>query len=387
MAKKVSAAEAVKVAAVPVVSPIQQKFQTTRKELNDAFIEREDEVELVLTAVIANEHVVLVGPPGAGKTMMAEALAKWVNGKTFFILMTKFTQMEEIYGPLDLVALNNSHYRRVTTGRLPEADVAILDEIWKSSSAILNTTLRCLNEGIFENDGQLVKIPLLFTLAASNEWPGDTEGGKELSALMDRFLFRKNIKAIASPSGKKKLLWVRDHTPQLTTSITRSEILQARAEAAQLPWQQNSMDILERILVELAQQGIIPGDRRKYKAVLAAQANAYLGGATQVEPEHLEILKHVLWNDPVEHPDKCGQIVSKLANPLGTQVMQYLLEAKGITENLDQSDLPVVVKEVKKLQEIHAKLNNMKASDRQAAALDYVESSIKEIRTNMAQRL
>ncbi|MFO0801964.1 MAG: hypothetical protein U0791_02405 [Gemmataceae bacterium] len=42
-----------------------------------------------------------------------------------------------------------------------------------------------------------------------------------------------------------------------------------------------------------------PGDRRQMKAVAAARAYAWLNGATQVEPEHLEVLASVLWDDPV----------------------------------------------------------------------------------------
>src|SRR5262249_21068596 len=90
-------------------------------------------------------------------------------------------------GPISIAGLKEDRYRRVTTGKLPEADLAFLDEIFKASSAILNTLLRLLNERVFENgDGPFVKVPLKLAVAAANEWPQSQEGGKELGALFDR---------------------------------------------------------------------------------------------------------------------------------------------------------------------------------------------------------
>ena len=64
----------------------------------------------------------------------------------FSILLTKFTTVEEVMGPVSLTALKADKYVRVTTGKLPEADYAYCDEVFKASSAILNTLLRVLNE-------------------------------------------------------------------------------------------------------------------------------------------------------------------------------------------------------------------------------------------------
>jgi MoxR-like ATPase len=49
---------------VPDVCPVQSKFATCRREQSEAFIKREQEIDLVLTALVAREHVLLAGPPG-----------------------------------------------------------------------------------------------------------------------------------------------------------------------------------------------------------------------------------------------------------------------------------------------------------------------------------
>ena len=112
-------------------------FALARRELSAALIERDDEIDLALTALLAGEHLLLVGPPGCGKSLLLDSLLSWAGGAKFAILFTKFTTPEECVGQVSLTALKADRYRRVTTGRLPEAEVCFIDEIWKASSAIL----------------------------------------------------------------------------------------------------------------------------------------------------------------------------------------------------------------------------------------------------------
>ncbi|HJZ59529.1 MAG TPA: hypothetical protein VKE74_31585, partial [Gemmataceae bacterium] len=181
----------------------------------------------------------------------------------------------------------------------------------QASSAILNTLLKILNERVFDaGDGLARPVPLKLCVAASNEWPSP-ETGKELAALFDRFCFRRSVRPILTRDGRKRLLWERDHAPKFSTTVTPAEVDQAHREATGLGWSDEAKDALETILRELAKEGIQPGDRRQFKAVAAAQAFAWLDGAEQVEPEHLEVLASVLWDDPVEQPEKAAQVIAR----------------------------------------------------------------------------
>lgn len=359
--------------------PVREKFATARKELSSALIERDEEVDLVLTALLANEHVLLVGPPGCGKSLLLDAVMNWMSARKFSILLTKFTQVEEVMGPVSLAALKEDRYRRVTTGRLPEAEVCFIDELWKASSAILNTLLKVLNERVFENDGGAVKVPLKLCVSASNEWPSP-DSGKELTALLDRFLFRKAVRPIGSQAGRQRLLWHRDHTPKLTTTITPAEVEQAHREVNAVPWSKGAQEALETVLRELSREGVVPGDRRQFKAVTAVQAFAYLNGAEEVRPEHLEVAQHCLWDTPDEQPQKVAQVIAKVANPTGMRVTQLLLEVESVLAATDVRNLAEAAKAAAKLGEIDKQLAALSGNGRLEKARAYLKDQLKKLK-------
>jgi len=108
------------------------------------------------TTVIANENVLLVGPQGCGKSLLLDTVLSCNGGTKFSILLTKFTCLEEVMGLVSLTALKEDKYLRITTGKLPEADFALIEEIMKGSSAILNSLLKTLNERVYDTgDGVL----------------------------------------------------------------------------------------------------------------------------------------------------------------------------------------------------------------------------------------
>ena len=360
---------------------IQAKFTAMRKDMAASLIEREGEVDVVLTAMLCGEHVNLVGPPGTAKSLLLDTLMKWVVAEKtksvdtltkYVALLTKHTNPEEVFGPVSVKGLKCDEYRRITTNRLPEADLAFLDEIYKAGPAILNTLLRVLNERQYDNGaGGLINCPLMLCVAASNEWPNDQEGGKELGALFDRFLFRKVVRAV-SKSGRRRLLRSEHLEPTLSTTITRTEIEAAQQQAASMSVSDAAWKTLDDILDALNDEGIFPGDRRMRKSVSAMKAFAYLNGATEVEPEHLEILAHVLWDDPQEQPETCAKIVVRLSNPEAARVNELLVQ---VTDVLAKS---TPTEAVPKLQSIKREMAQM-GSDRAVEASNYIGQEIKRL--------
>jgi MoxR-like ATPase len=132
---------------------IQAKFASARRELASVMVDRDEEIDLALTALLAREHLLLVGPPGCGKSLLLDSLLAWAGGRKFSALLTRFSVPEELFGPVSLAGLKEDRFVRVTAGKLPEADFVFLDEVFKGSSAILNTLLKILNERVFDRGG------------------------------------------------------------------------------------------------------------------------------------------------------------------------------------------------------------------------------------------
>jgi len=160
-------------------------------KVSRGLVEREEEARLVVLGMVAQEHVLLLGPPGTGKSALGRRISELCGGAFFQRLLTRFTTPEEIFGPLSLRALENDEYRRCTEGFLPTAAIGFLDEIFKANSAILNTLLTILNERQFDNGaGEREECPIRCVIGASNELPESDE----LDALYDRFLIRKEVR-------------------------------------------------------------------------------------------------------------------------------------------------------------------------------------------------
>src|SRR5713101_1831191 len=158
--------------------------------LKARFVARDEVVDLIALAVVAGEHLFLHGPPGTAKSALIRQFAQSVKGRYFEYMLTRFTEPNEVFGPIDLVRLREGTVATVITGMLPEAEFVFLDELFNANSAILNTLLTVLNERIYRRGLETHRLPLLSLYSASNYLPED----QALQALFDRFLVRCHVR-------------------------------------------------------------------------------------------------------------------------------------------------------------------------------------------------
>jgi MoxR-like ATPase len=301
-----------------------KRLQAVRAELKAAFIERDQLVDGALIGLLSGQHVLMLGPPGTAKSMLAKEICRRLGGRYFEWLLTKFTTPEEIFGPVSLSALERGRYERVVAGKLPEAEVAFLDEIFKANSAILNSLLTVLNERRFYQGSDSLQVPLHTLFAASNELPEEDE----LGALYDRFLLRFTVGYIEQDFRFARLLRLEDSTVA-PTILTREDLSSLRARVQQVPVPDGILADIIDVRRTLNKEGVVASDRRYRLAVTVLRAAAVLEGRDRAAHSDLRWFAHMLWSDPEDQP-KVAQAFSKIASGFEEDAQKLLFQAKEI---------------------------------------------------------
>ena len=317
------------------------RIESIIKELSQGVYEKDQALKLVLLSFLSGKSAFLYGPPGTAKSLIARrvALAFDIKGSnTFFAyLMNRFSTPEEIFGPIDIAELKKNRLTRSTQGYLPTAHFAFLDEIWKSSPAILNTLLTIINEKIYRDGNTDIKVPLKGLVCASNEFPMQNQG---LEALYDRLVIRLSVLPIEQKSSFEALLDEDIVEIEVTNPITTQELQDITQKAKKVKFSQEAKEAMHFLkasiesynkslqLRNLAQDntessqtesrqdtknqsiestqepishnGIYVSDRRWRAMAELLKTAAVLSDRDEVQPIDIMLLAHCLWSDEAQ---------------------------------------------------------------------------------------
>lgn len=324
----------VKAAVLPApATTIQDKFIATELSMNSRLVERATIVKTALVALVARAHVFYLGRPGTAKSMTIRLLRDHIDGlerKDYFErLLTAFSTDADVWGPPDLVAMEQGVYRVVIDNKLAEAIFAMLDEIWKSNDATVNALLTGLNERLFHND-VIVEMPLSTLFCASNELPQSTE----LEAIYDRLHFRHVVNPIQESSGFVQMLKNRG-MGKPTPTIHLDDIMAAQVEAQAVKLSDEVFEALRDLRGELRGESIEPTDRRWSECIPVIQATAWWRGATDAEIDDMRLIRHMLWSRP-EEITIVDSAVLQLASPMEAEAMKFRDEVGQMAEDFDK---------------------------------------------------
>ena len=295
---------------------IKERILALLGEIGRGVYEKETELRLGILAALAGESMILLGPPGVAKSMVARRLKDaFAGARSFEYLMSRFSTPDDIFGPVSISKLKVCDtYERVTEGYMPTADVVFLDEIWKAGPAIQNTLLTALNEKVFRNGDREVRLPLKLLVAASNELPAEGEG---LDALWDRFLVRYISQGVKDNKAFLSMILDVDDV-QYSAELERLQITGYEYDR----WQKEiaAVEVDEGVKASIlyireqlrsivdkdsgATYSIYVSDRRWKKAVSLLRASAFVHGRKETNLSDVAVLAYCLWNEPAE----CGVV-------------------------------------------------------------------------------
>lgn len=303
--------------------------------MNRGIYEKETEISLSLLAALAGESIILLGPPGVAKSMVARQLkTAFRDAQSFEYLMSRFSTPDEIFGPVSIQKLKTSDtYERAMEGYLPTADVVFLDEIWKAGPAIQNTLLTVINEKIFRNGNREMHLPLKLLVAASNELPAKGEG---LEALWDRFVIRIESRPIKLEKNFRAMLLeshadFADNADFSDLKITAEEYAEWAEKICKIGVKEEVLDAISTIRKSLRavnvdeaaeRRNIYVSDRRWKNIVRLLRTSAFMQDREEVDICDLLPIYHCLWQEPEERDAIRNIVIRALFSPFADKLVE-----------------------------------------------------------------
>jgi MoxR-like ATPase len=263
--------------------------------LKSAFVGKDVIIDLLGIGLIAGENVFLLGPPGTAKSAIVHEMSRRIEGQSFEYLLTRFTEPNELFGPFDIRKLREGVLETNTEGMLPEASFLFLDELLNANSAILNSLLTVLNEHELRRGREIMKLPFLMAVGASNHLPEDDS----LRALFDRFLLRVRSDNVADDSLAEVLQrgWElersRDRNGKAEGQcLARAEISRLRERVAEVDLEP-VRESYAGLITKLRRLGLPISDRRAVKVQSLIAASAILCDRLVAHVTDLWVMEHI----------------------------------------------------------------------------------------------
>ena len=348
-----------------------QKF---RGSLNNSFLEREEIIDGLLASVITKQNTFLFGLPGTGKSELVRAVSNGFKNSRFFgYLLSPTTDPSELFGPVAISKLLKDEYTRDVQGYLPSANIAFLDELFRGSSAVLNSLLTVLNERTFNNGKELIHTPIQSVVAATNSFPQE----ESLQAFCDRFLFRPTVEALKKPASRRLLdLWALGlkKRPNVESELTYEDLIELQESLSEVKVTDEFLDKFSQVFDLLASRGITISDRRRVQILKFIKGWALVQGDDTVYADHLhKSLVHIIY----QNVDDIGVIKEVLQQAIPT-AERMIIDIKRALGGILSEYHGINGQECKAVSDLNKLVSKLRKTHNDVSVLDQKLSSIME---------
>ena len=329
-------------------------------EIKAQLVSMDEEVDLVLTALVAGETIFFLSLPGAAKTTMARMIADGIDGQFFRKNITADTSRNDIFGPLDPEKIKRGKWGRKLSG-LATASISNLDEIFRGSGPVLDMLLEALEEHTLSEPDAVHRLPLVLGISASNELVNATIH----NAFWDRLIIRKEVNYPSKRDEWKRLLTSAHGTIPIKTRIDPEEIMLLQGlvelEAGKIPG--DSIDRMTRIKFQLDKKGIAVSPRRFLAWARVATAHAFLHGFDKVGSKSLMVGQYILWITQEDIQD-VRDVVGRLSDPERSTLLSASADIEKIRSSIgnETTNLDNLSQWQAKIEK-HRKLVELKVTD------------------------
>lgn len=307
-----------------------EKIQNILTEIESVIVGKNENVEKILMAILAQGHVLMEDVPGVGKTTTALTFAKVLGLDTHRVQFTSDTV------PSDVIGYSVYDKKEDSFVYKPGAimtNLLLADEINRTSSKTQSALLEAMEERRVTVDGRTYELPTPFVVLATQNPTGSAGTTLLPSSQLDRFLIRLSM---GYPDHKSQINILRDRHSEnpldrVMPVVTKDELLSLVQETRNVEANDRIFDYITTLaeatrthpMVEL---GVSP--RGALALCRMAKAHAFLAGRDFVVPEDVASV----------FPDVC-------AHRLILSAKARMMEEKAeniLAEILKSVDMPVL---------------------------------------------